>query len=76
VSGLPGSVYCARHGLNRKSFYRWRKVAAASRDLVPVELSEPEGSVRIWVGDVAVEVDAGSSPEAVRVAVQGLSGLR
>jgi len=48
----------------------------SGRDLVPVELCEPEGSVRIWVGDVAVEVDASSSPEAVRVAVQGLSGLR
>jgi transposase-like protein len=26
ASGLSGAAYCRRHGLHRKSFYRWRRI--------------------------------------------------
>jgi len=44
-SGLSQVAYCARHGLNIKSFRRWRikqqQVAAPALTLVPISLVAP-----------------------------------
>ena len=83
TSGLSGSKFCARHGLYRKSFYRWRKRLGVDRarrvkdhDLVPVQLLAASGEVRIEVGAAAIVVTEQSSPLALRTALLALDVLR
>lgn len=78
-SGLSGPKFCARHGLNLKSFYTWRKrlvgergPQSSSSDLVPVQLVAVSGDVRIEIGVAAIMVTEQSSPVALRTALLAL----
>lgn len=70
-SGLSQIAYCARHGLNIKSFRRWRlkqQAAAAatpSLTLVPVSVSVPTPGNVIRLhspGGWRIELPAGEAP--------------
>lgn len=70
-SGLTQIAYCARHGLDVKTFYRWRRkgdavaLASSSLTLVPVSIGAPATGSIIRLhspGGWRIELPAGGTP--------------
>ncbi len=73
-SGLSGLGYCAKAEINPSRFYKWRK-RLANDDWLAVEVAPDNGGgcVRIDLGgQVQIVVEAHSSAQALRLALEAL----
>lgn len=73
ASGLSAAVYCRDANLKVAQFYKWRRRLRPRTALIPVEVVASAAPVRIVVGEVEIVVEADSSPDALRIALDALA---